>query len=109
MPTPRPEPSAPTSRLAGARTGEVRLLVDTKWKVPPGGRVASADLEQMFCYHELFACGRSLLLYPSTSGTTHVDAPGRYADRDHMCALAFLDVDGDVAAALRSVLSSLRS
>jgi 5-methylcytosine-specific restriction endonuclease McrBC regulatory subunit McrC len=84
----------------------VRLLVETKWKVPPGGRVASADLKQMFCYHELFACGRSLLLYPSTSGTTHVDAPGRYADREHMCALAFLDIDGDVAAALRSVLGA---
>jgi hypothetical protein len=38
-----------------------------------------------------------------------VDAAGRYADREHMCALAFIDIDGDVAGALRGVLSSLRS
>lgn len=37
---------------------EAVLVVDTKWKVPSGGKANSSDLKQMFCYHELFACPR---------------------------------------------------
>ena len=32
--------------------------------------VSEADLQQMFCYHELFGAPRSMLLYPATTGTS---------------------------------------
>jgi 5-methylcytosine-specific restriction enzyme subunit McrC len=89
------------------RRGETatRLVVDTKWKVPPGGQPSSADLKQMFCYHELYDCSRSLLLYPS-SRESHVASAGRFVGREHECSLAFLSVHGDCRGELGQILSS---
>jgi 5-methylcytosine-specific restriction enzyme subunit McrC len=62
----------PDITLRWRETGEVALVVDTKWKVPKAGQPSSSDLKQMFCYHELFACERSLLIYPATAVTAHL-------------------------------------
>jgi hypothetical protein len=58
----------------------------------------------MFCYHERFRCGRSLLVYPSTSATTHLGDAGIFVDRNHRCTLAFLAVDGDPRADVAQLL-----
>lgn len=99
-------PLRPDITLRDSETGEVLLVVDTKWKVPTAGKVSSADLKQMFCYHELFACPRSMLLYPATASASHVGEHGRYVEREHTCALAFLGVDGDARDDLRQILAA---
>lgn len=92
--------------------GNVQLIVDTKWKVPKKRTAtgspspSSADLKQMFCYHELFDCSRSLLLYPSATAESRRHPPGRFLGRDHRCSLAFLAVGGDVAGELRLLLQA---
>lgn len=85
----------------------VRLLVDTKWKVPRDDRPSSADLKQMFCYHEIFDCTRSMLLYPSTASTSEIRTKGRFVDRDHQCELGFLAIDGPPAEELRRLFGSV--
>lgn len=94
----------PDITLRDSDTGEVLLVVDTKWKVPTAGRVSSSDLKQMFCYHELFDCERSMVLYPATTGASRVAEEGRYMDRSHRCAIGFLDIDGDPRVDLQSLL-----
>ncbi len=84
----------------------VRLVVDTKWKVPRGDRPSSADLKQMFCYHELFECNHSLLLYPSTRGASEIRLRGRFVDRDHRCGIAFLDIDGSPSLDLQEMFTT---
>lgn len=81
--------------------GRTQLVIDTKWKVPEHERASSVDLKQMFCYHELFACERTMLLFPSTKRTTHLADTGTYSGTRHECALAFLAVDGDLVGDLR--------
>lgn len=98
-----PRTLRPDLTLRDRGTGEVLLLIDTKWKVPKGGEPSGADLKQIFCYHELFSCPRSMLLYPSTT-TSHLGQAGRYIGRDHRCDLAFLAVDGDARADLTMLL-----
>lgn len=61
---------------SGASDGPVRLVIDTKWKLP-GGRPGIDDLKQMFVYNELLGAPRSVLLYPTTATST--DTRGRYA------------------------------
>lgn len=94
----------PDITIRDQETGEVSLIVDTKWKVPARGQASGSDLKQMFCYHELFACSRSLLLYPSTRGASHVSERGRYVGRGHRCALGFLAVEGDPRGDLAELL-----
>lgn len=85
----------PDLTLRHRATGEVALVIDTKWKVPADRRPSSADLKQMFCYHELYACPRSMLLYPATGLTTEVGGQGAFVGRGHRCALAFLAIHED--------------
>lgn len=103
------DPSGPRSlrpdlTLRTTTTRDTRLVVDTKWKVPRDARPSSADLKQMFCYHELFACSRSLLLYPSATTESYVSSMGRFAGSEQVCALGFLSVDGDTRADLAKLL-----
>jgi 5-methylcytosine-specific restriction enzyme subunit McrC len=53
-----------------------RVIVDTKWKVPPNGKPNDADLKQMFVYNVQFNAERSVLLYPAVDGS--VDSEGTY-------------------------------
>ena len=85
--------------------GRTQMVIDTKWKVPDSGRAGSNDLKQMFCYHELFRCERTMLLFPQATGATKVEDTGRYTGTQHECALAFLSVDGDLVGDLRGLLS----
>ena len=94
----------PDITLRDARTGDVRLIVDTKWKVPTGGRPSSADLKQMFCYHELFDCTESMLLYPATGDETTIRQGGHFVGREHECALGCLSLHGDVRSELHGLL-----
>jgi len=94
----------PDITLRDTATNDVRLVIDTKWKVPTGGQPSSADLKQMFCYHELFDCSRSMLLYPATAARSYVSEPGRFVDRDFDCALAFLALDDDPRLDLAEML-----
>lgn len=96
----------PDITLRDTATGEVRLVVDTKWKVPSRGRAGSADLKQMFCYHELYESPRSMLLYPATSTASHVGHEGGFIGREHRCALVFLAIDDDPSADLREFFRS---
>ncbi len=93
----------PDITLRERATRRTVLLIDTKWKLPKDGQPSTADLKQMFCYHELFGCSRSMLLYPSPSAATHVGTVGRYADRSHECSLVFLAIDGDTRTGLERV------
>lgn len=94
----------PDLTLRHRATGDVALVVDTKWKIPPARRPSSADLKQMFCYHELYGCHRSMLLYPATGTTTEVGARGVFAGRPHRCALAFLAIDAEPRRDLHALL-----
>lgn len=55
-----------------------RVIVDTKWKVPPNGKPNDADLKQMFVYNVQFDASLSILLYPAASNSA--PAAGRYSD-----------------------------
>jgi 5-methylcytosine-specific restriction enzyme subunit McrC len=83
---------------------EVHLVLDTKWKVPRAGQPSMADLQQMFCYHERFACARSVLLYPSRDASTYIAGGGRYEGTHHRCATGFLSLQGDPRANLEGLI-----
>lgn len=55
-----------------------RIIVDTKWKVPPNGKPNDADLKQMFVYNVQFDASESVLLYPATAQSE--PTTGRYTE-----------------------------
>ncbi len=69
-------------------TNKVLLIADTKWKVLREGPPLDSDLQQMFVYNELLGGARSLLVYPSVSGSKQVR--GRFTDRQHDCGTLHL-------------------
>lgn len=72
-----------------------RVIVDTKWKVPPNGKPNDADLKQMFVYNVQFDAGRSVLLYPRI--TASADSSGAYhplgplTGWPHQCSMSYAD------------------
>jgi len=94
----------PDLTLRDEASGAVRLIVDTKWKVPKNGQPASSDLKQMFCYHELFDCPRSLLLYPATGNESVRGRGGKFVGREHRCELGFLSLQEDPRTELQELL-----
>jgi 5-methylcytosine-specific restriction enzyme subunit McrC len=68
-----------------------RIIVDTKWKVPPNGKPNDADLKQMYVYNVQFDASYSVLLYPRTLGSSA--SAGLYASSQrlgswaHHCAM----------------------
>lgn len=70
-----------------------RVIVDTKWKVPPNGKPNDADLKQMYVYNVQFDAQESVLLYPksgssdATSGAYH--ATLRLPDWTHRCEMRY--------------------
>lgn len=59
-----------------SKPGEVKLILDTKWKVLEPGGPKDGDLRQMFVYGKLLGCERTLLVYPGSS-----DGPRRIAGK----------------------------
>ncbi|MCW5898991.1 MAG: hypothetical protein KIT10_06950 [Flavobacteriales bacterium] len=73
-----------------------RVIVDTKWKVPPNGKPNDADLKQMFVYNVQFDAGRSVLMYPAVPGNSSISSgyhlAGPLADWPHGCGMAYADL-----------------
>ncbi|MBS1583029.1 MAG: hypothetical protein JST66_12595 [Bacteroidetes bacterium] len=78
-----------------------RIIVDTKWKVPPNGKPSDTDLRQMFVYNVQFNATDGVLLYPSTNDC--METSGKYAPSDrpidwphdcHMRYAAFFGNEG---------------
>ena len=74
-------------------TGDARLVLDTKWKVPKNGRPSDDDLRQMFVYNELYGCRESLLVYPETGLST--PSRGTFTRGGHACGTHFVSLFAD--------------
>ena len=70
-----------------------RVIVDTKWKVPPNGKPNDADLKQMFVYNLQFDASESVLLYPASAGSSAVAgsyaASARLSGWSHQCRMQY--------------------
>lgn len=77
-----------------------RIIVDTKWKVPPNGKPNDADLKQMYVYNVQFDAQESVLLFPATSRSQLT--VGRYAESTrlpawpHDCHMKHADLFNDL-------------
>jgi 5-methylcytosine-specific restriction enzyme subunit McrC len=77
------------------------VVLDTKWKIPGGGKPGDTDLQQMHAYNVQFGARRSFLLYPRVG--KQADIQGRFSQGealkpsfDHKCGLVFLELfDGN--------------
>lgn len=76
----------------------VRVILDTKWKVPKDNQPADDDLKQMYTYNLHFGGHRSVLVYPS-AGTHQVPTDQSYAqseslppDHKHNCATFYINL-----------------
>lgn len=73
-----------------------KVIVDTKWKVPPNGKPSDDDLKQMFVYNVQFEASRSVLLYPIHSTSIEVagnyHAVGALRTWPHHCAMSYTDL-----------------
>jgi len=79
--------------LVFTQGGQVRLIADTKWKVPDDDEPSIADLRQMFAYNMRFVSRRSMLLYPGKSRSI----PGSFVNHElgwhqtqHGCEVRFV-------------------
>lgn len=97
-------PLRPDLLFEGADGG--RFVVDTKWKVPPGGaqgRMAPEDLYQLHAYTRRFGCARSALLYPSVPGARSADYDVLAADgagSGEVVGLRLLDLRRDLRSSV---------
>lgn len=87
------------------------LVIDTKWKVPDGGRPSDADLRQLFAYLKTFGAPRGVLLYPRAEAA-QASVEGRYTVEGLEGGVAFVDLlrDGvpDGAGVRASLEAALR-
>lgn len=51
------------------QTNDIKIILDTKWKLPDNNIPADADLKQMFVYNEYWVGKNALLLYPNATYT----------------------------------------
>ncbi len=78
--------------LLTCRTTQKRIILDTKWKVPAGGKPNSTDMYQLFAYSQHFKASQSYLIYP-TAGKSHF-VEGQFAppnEKTH-CGLFFVNI-----------------
>jgi len=54
-------------------SGNRRIVLDTKWKVPGDKKPTDGDLKQMFVYNKYFGAESSNLLYPTTGESQPVN------------------------------------
>ncbi len=95
-------------------TGEVALVIDTKWKCLADGAVdgkrgvKQGDLYQMMAYAQLYACNRLVLLYPHHGGlVSPLPAHHRLAHASGPVRLTIASVDVTSHAAAQSGLTAL--
>ena len=81
-----------------ASFGDVRVILDTKWKVPTDGQPADGDLKQMYAYNLQLGGHRSVLIYP-WAGAHQVGIYRPYAPSDslpvnhtHGCGMFFINL-----------------
>lgn len=93
-----------------------RIIVDTKWKVPPNGKPNDADLKQMFVYNVQFDACEGVLLYPATASSApssgqYASSTARLPDWTHRCRMEHARIfasDGSLCpGAGRSLLQAL--
>lgn len=114
--------------LAEIDTGceRVRIVLDTKWKIPSDGRPSDSDLHQMHAYNVQFGARRSVLLYPRVSANRDIEGEFEKAEPPlevfkHFCCMVFvelfdgktlkrsLDLGDDLIERLTSTTSQLPS
>lgn len=67
------------------------VILDTKWKLPLGGKPSSGDLHQMYLYNQYFEAVEAILLYPSTVLSPQ-SMKGHFIDAAHGCRTAYLEL-----------------
>ena len=74
----------------------VRLVIDTKWKILKENKPSDADLKQMFVYNLHYDTDLSILLYPKTTLETAEKKPFRHEKfREQNCQVAFTNIFDD--------------
>lgn len=88
-----------------------RIIVDTKWKVPPNGKPNDADLKQMFVYNVQFDASESVLLYPATVGSAFVSGSYAHSIRmpewSHDCHMKYAALFNEKGALLHAAGNTL--
>lgn len=90
-----------------------RVIVDTKWKVPPNGKPSDDDLKQMFVYNVQFNAGESILLYPATAASSAV--AGSYASSarlsgwPHQCRMQYASFFNEEGTLLKDAATTFLS
>lgn len=72
-----------------------KIVIDTKWKIPNGGKPSDDDLKQIFVYNQYYTCRNSFLLYPYTSDSKNSN--GVYHKDLSQCTVSFINVTSDKA------------
>lgn len=88
-----------------------RVIVDTKWKVPPNGKPNDADLKQMFAYNVQFDASESVLLYPATANSSATAgsyaASARLSGWSHQCRMQYATLFNGRGMLLKDAASNL--
>ncbi len=93
------------------RQGDETVVLDTKWKVPSGGRPSMTDLKQLYIYGRYFSATRVILLYPKI-GEQLDQAPWAFAPEAGealsplYCQICFLEllIEGQLNSNLGSTI-----
>jgi 5-methylcytosine-specific restriction enzyme subunit McrC len=81
----------------GSAKPPLRVILDTKWKLPKSSRPTDADLQQMYAYGLQFGATASALLYPQTGAARDTEgyflaACGLDSKAEHGCGMWFVDI-----------------
>lgn len=82
-------------------SGQKRLVLDTKWKIPGGDHPSDEDLKQMYAYNLHFGARDSLLVYPRADAAqknvrnAYEQSAAVPSDYQHTCATHFIDLFDD--------------
>ena len=80
------------------QSGQKRLVLDTKWKIPSGDHPSAEDLKQMYAYNLHFGAHHSLLVYPladaaqSELHNAYAESAALPSGHRHTCATHFVDL-----------------
>ena len=99
--------------IALVRSGEVRFVLDAKWKKINGNSkdpkhgISQDDVYQLYSYGRKFGCAKVALIYPKTP---EFDSPLRYEFNDEVAGqgLALLCIPFDVSQSRASVAEIMR-
>ncbi len=92
----------------------LRIIADTKWKVPDDDEPSMSDLQQMFAYNIRFVSERGSLLYPGEPRTRrgrYINADEGWFRNEHDCTVQFImpfDMGGNLdVTAIGNVLKAM--